>query len=88
MTPVGCDAGPMHVSSKHMAEDIRKEYAARRMPGSFSLSPCRAAPLVGQQQGLCHSRQGKRIAGCNMKARAMGCEPTQFAHSSQCQLLA
>ena len=39
MTPVGCDAGPMHVSSKHMAEDIRKEYAARRMLGSFSLSP-------------------------------------------------
>ena len=29
--------------------------------------------------GLCHSRQGKRIAGCNLKARAMGCEPTQFA---------
>ena len=29
--------------------------------------------------GLCHSRQGKRIAGCNLKARAMGFEPTQFA---------
>ena len=39
MTSVGCDAGPMHLSSKHMAEDIRKEYAARRMLGSFSLGP-------------------------------------------------
>ena len=59
MTLVGCDAGPMHVSSKHMAEDTREEYAAKRMLG-FSRGP-----------GLCHSRQGKRIAGCNLKARAI-----------------
>ena len=39
MTPVGCDAGPMHVCSMHMAEDARKEYAARRKLGSFSLRP-------------------------------------------------
>ena len=38
MTTVGCDAGPMHISSKHMAEDIRREYAAKGVPGSFSLS--------------------------------------------------
>ena len=25
MTPVGCDAGPMHVSSRHMAQDTVSE---------------------------------------------------------------
>ena len=73
----------MHASSKHMAEDIRKEYAARRMLGTFSLSPWGGGSLSWassmQGPGLCHSRQGKRIAGYNLKARAMGFEPTQFA---------
>ena len=47
MTPVGCDAGPMHVCSKHMAVDIRRQYAAKGMLAR-ARAPARAEPLVGQ----------------------------------------
>ena len=50
--------------------------------GTQGSSPCSSSasrgPAACTGQGFAN-RQGKRIAGCNLKARAMGCEPTQFA---------
>ena len=68
MTPVGCDAGPMHVSSKHMAE-IRKGYAATSVlaEGAQSLSPCSSSasrgPAACMGQGSATAGREKELLG-------------------------
>ena len=78
MTPVGCDAGPMHVSSRHMPEDTVSERLrswTRNPMGSArkgSNHRCRIQYAVTRMLGLCQPfPQPRRRLRAQVPARAV-----------------